>query len=52
MIMIPVCNSSNDYDCMFVGMKLIMDFIPNHVSSQHDWFQLSKKDKVRIQPLF
>ena len=24
-------------------MKLIMDFIPNHSSDQHEWFQKSRK---------
>jgi len=28
------------------GMKLIMDFIPNHVSDQHEWFQASRQSQA------
>jgi len=28
--------------CIIIGMKLIMDYIPNHSSNQHPWFLESR----------
>jgi len=46
----PIFGSLEEFSNMKVamhkrGMKLIMDFIPNHVSDQHQWFQESRKNK-------
>jgi len=29
---------------IFLGLKVILDIIPNHSSDQHPWFQLSAKN--------
>ena len=44
----PIFGDLNDFDELVAGLherglKLFMDFIPNHSSDQHEWFQKSVK---------
>ncbi|XP_012873427.1 PREDICTED: neutral and basic amino acid transport protein rBAT [Dipodomys ordii] len=43
----PIFGTMTDFENLIVaihdrGLKLIIDFIPNHTSDKHAWFQLSK----------
>ncbi|XP_072017778.1 maltase A3-like [Amphiura filiformis] len=46
----PIFGTLDDFDAMIIkmhqlGLKLIMDFVPNHSSDKHDWFLESMKSK-------
>ncbi|MEZ2335315.1 alpha-amylase family glycosyl hydrolase [Mucilaginibacter sp. RCC_168] len=46
----PVFGTMADFDLLLsavhrMGMKLILDFVPNHTSDQHPWFLASKSSK-------
>src|ERR1700710_3339320 len=47
----PMFGSLADFDALLssahaVGLKLILDFVPNHTSDQHPWFQESRSSKT------
>ncbi|XP_038047482.1 alpha-glucosidase-like [Patiria miniata] len=46
----PIFGTMADFDELIskahrLGLKLVMDFVPNHTSDQHPWFIESKKNK-------
>lgn len=46
----PIFGTMEDFDrlleaCHARGLKLIMDFVPNHTSDQHPWFQESRSSR-------
>ena len=46
----PIFGTIVDFDNLIaraheLGLKLIMDFVPNHSSEQHEWFNKSKMNK-------
>ncbi|XP_077986175.1 maltase 1-like [Glandiceps talaboti] len=47
----PIFGTMEDFDEMIMEMhsmdiKLIMDFIPNHSSDEHEWFEKSRVDRT------
>ena len=50
----PVFGTLYDFDRMLDamhrrGMKLVMDFVPNHTSAQHEWFKQSQQSRANAK---
>ena len=52
----PIFGTLEDFDALIKavhskGMKLLMDFIPNHSSDKHKWFQASRRKRRAVHRL-
>ena len=50
----PLFGTLEEFDCLLAqikrrGMKLIMDYVPNHTSDQHAWFADSRSDRTNAR---
>ncbi len=50
----PLFGSMKDFDELLsevhqMGLKLILDFVPNHTSSEHSWFIESRQSKMNAK---
>ena len=50
----PIFGTLEDFDCLVaevhrLGMRLLIDLVPNHSSSQHEWFVDSRSSMTVIR---
>ncbi|HEX4207526.1 MAG TPA: alpha-amylase family glycosyl hydrolase [Ktedonobacteraceae bacterium] len=50
----PIFGTMEDFDALLEdihqrGMKLVLDFVPNHTSSEHPWFQESRSSRTNAK---
>ncbi|CAD5116225.1 DgyrCDS5138 [Dimorphilus gyrociliatus] len=53
----PIFGSMDDFENLIRAahkkeIKIIMDFVPNHSSDQHEWFQLSRKGDIKYKDYY
>src|ERR1019366_9498125 len=50
----PICGDLATFDKLLAaiherGMKLLLDFVPNHTSNEHAWFKESRRDRINVK---
>lgn len=39
-------------ECKRIGLRLILDFVPNHTSSEHEWFKKSERNESGYEDFY
>lgn len=53
----PIYGTNDDFDQLLqkakeVGIKIILDFVPNHTSNEHEWFQEAIKENETYKDFY